>query len=149
MSVISGGPFRLAPSDSVEVAIALVAGASAQEVAERAIRARELYLMPTDVDYPDGGLPDSYVLHQNYPNPFNPTTTIDFELPVSGAVQLRVLNLLGQSVRELQSGWLTAGTHRVEWDGLTDAGQEVASGVYFYQLTAEKSSHSRKMVLLR
>jgi subtilisin family serine protease len=149
MSIISGGPFRLAPSDSVEVAVALIAGVSAQEVTERAIRARELYLMPTGVDYPTGGLPSSYVLHQNYPNPFNPTTTIAFELPVSGDVQLRVFNLLGQTVRELQSGWLTAGSHWVEWDGLSDDGQEVASGVYFYRLTAEKCSHSRKMVLLR
>jgi subtilisin family serine protease len=149
MSVISGGPFHLAPSDSVEVAIALIAGSSGQEVAERAIRARELYLMPTDVDHPDGDLPDSYVLYQNYPNPFNPTTTIDFELPVSGNVQLRVFNMLGQTVRELQSGWLMAGAHRVEWDGMSDGGQEAASGVYFYRLTAAKCSHSRKMVLLR
>ncbi|MCX6835053.1 MAG: S8 family serine peptidase [candidate division Zixibacteria bacterium] len=149
MSAISGGPFRLSPGDSVEVAIALIAGASGQEVTERAIRARELYLAPTDVDHPDGDLPDSYVLYQNYPNPFNPTTTIDFELPVSGNVQLRVFNMLGQTVRELQSGWLTAGTHQVEWDGLSDSGQDVASGVYFYRLTAEKCSRGRKMILLR
>jgi len=57
MSVVSGGPFRLAPGDSVEVAVALIAGTSAQEVIERAIRARELYLMPTDVDYPDAVCP--------------------------------------------------------------------------------------------
>jgi subtilisin family serine protease len=149
MSVISGGPFCLAPSDSVEVAIALIAGVSSQEVVERAVRARELYLMPTNVDYPDGNLPDSYVLYQNYPNPFNPTTTIAFELPFSGDVQLRVFNLLGQMVRELQSGWLTAGTHRVEWNGLTDGRQGVGSGVYFYRLIAGKHSQSRKMVLLR
>ena len=149
MSVVSGGPFRLAPSDSVEMAVALIAGASVQEVVDRAVRARELYLIPTNVDYPNGDLPSSYVLYQNYPNPFNPTTTIAFELPVSGDVQLRVFNLLGQTVRELQSGWLTAGAHEVEWGGLSDGGQEVASGVYFYRLTAEKYSHSRKMVLLR
>ena len=149
MSVLSGGPFRLAPGDSIEVALALVSGATVAEVEERAIRARELYLMPTNVDYPNGDLPDAFALHQNYPNPFNPTTTISFDLPVSGDVQLRVINVLGQTVRELQSGWLTAGNHRVEWDGMSDDGQSVASGVYFYLLTAENGSRSRKMVLLR
>ena len=149
ISVVSGGPFRLVPGDSVEVALALVSGANTDEVTERAALTRELYLMPTNIDYPSGDLPDAYVLHQNYPNPFNPTTTIEFELPVSGEVQLRVINVLGQTVRELQSGRLMAGSHHVEWDGLNYEGEAVASGVYFYLLTAEGGSQSRKMVLLR
>jgi hypothetical protein len=148
MSVLSGGPFRLMPGDSIEVALALVAGATVDEVYNRAVRAREIYLMPTVVDYPQANLPDGFRLHQNYPNPFNPTTTIAFELPVAGDVQMMVFNVLGQKVRTLYSGWLSAGTHSVDWDGRSEGG-EAASGVYFYRLVADGFSQSRKMVLLR
>jgi len=148
MSVLSGGPYRLAPGDSVEVVLALVAGATVEEIYDRAVRAREIYLMPTVVDYPQTSLPGGFCLHQNYPNPFNPTTTIAFELPVAGDVRMTVFNLLGQKVRTLHSGWLSAGTHSLDWDGRSDGG-EAASGVYFYRLSAEGFNQSRKMVLLR
>jgi flagellar hook assembly protein FlgD len=105
-------------------------------------------MSPTGIDFPFSSLPDGFELHQNYPNPFNPTTTIAFDLPSSADVSLQVFNLLGQTVRHLQSGFLSAGAHSVEWDGRTDGGAAVASGVYFYRLTAGDYSHARKMVLL-
>jgi subtilisin family serine protease len=149
ITVVSGGPYLLAPGDSIEVALALIAGYNATELEERAVRAGELYWAPTGFDDPIVGLPTGYVLKQNYPNPFNPTTSIAFELPAAADVSLQVFNLLGQTVRTLHSGRLPAGQHRVEWDARDDAGESVASGVYFYRLTAGSQSQSRKMVLLR
>ncbi|MCD6250606.1 MAG: S8 family peptidase [candidate division Zixibacteria bacterium] len=149
LTIISGGPFSLVPGDSVEIAIALLAGADVDQVNLRAIRARELYMSPTGIDFPLSSLPDGFQLHQNYPNPFNPTTLIAFDLPVAGDVSLQVFNLLGQQVRQLHSGYLSVGNHLVEWDGRTDNGSGVASGVYFYRLTTSEYSQSRKMVLLR
>lgn len=149
LTVISGGPFSLAPGDSTEFAVGLLAGADFNEVYERATRARELYLSPTGIDFPHSSLPEGFELHQNYPNPFNPTTTIAFDLPIAGEVSLQVFNLLGQKVRQLHTGRLSAGDHHVEWDGRTDGGAAVASGVYFYRLVAGDYSRARKMVLLR
>ena len=149
MSMFAGGPYRLTPGDSVEVALALVVGNTSAEIRDRAAKAFTLYQQPTDVNNPSDVLPNAYELYQNYPNPFNPTTTIAFDLPASGEVRLEVFNLLGQRVKELSSGRMNAGSHNVEWDGCNDAGQGVASGVYFYRLSVDGLSSTRKMVLLR
>lgn len=94
-------------------------------------------------------LPGSYSLEPNYPNPFNPTTSIRYALPASGHVTLRIYNVLGQSVRTLVDGTVEAGVHDVLWDGSDDTGIPVASGVYFYRLTAGDFEQSRKMVLIK
>jgi flagellar hook assembly protein FlgD len=62
---------------------------------------------------------------------------------------LDVFNSLGRQVRRLYSGSLPAGNHEFEWDGANTAGGRVASGVYFYRLTASDYSEARKMVLLK
>jgi len=98
---------------------------------------------------PDPTRPDDYVLHQNYPNPFNSGTSIEFELPASGYVDLRVYNILGQRVHNLFSGYKPLGLHRVEWDGTTSTGNNAATGIYFYRLTSDGSSIARKMLLLK
>ncbi len=89
-------------------------------------------------------LPKTFELVQNYPNPFNPTTTISFTLPEKTDVRLDIFNILGQSVTTLISGELPAGNHEAVWD----AGNS-PTGVYFYRLTAEKESITRKMLLLK
>jgi hypothetical protein len=94
-------------------------------------------------------LPNTFALHQNYPNPFNPTTTIKYSIPEHGHVVLEVFNLLGQSVATLVDEAQPAGSHEVSWDGTSDDGSGVASGMYFYRLTAGAHSESRKMVLLK
>jgi hypothetical protein len=89
-------------------------------------------------------------LRQNVPNPFNPSTTIYFEVPEGGAnVTLRIYDSAGKLVRTLVNGYEPSGTRQVSWHGTNDHGQSVASGVYFYQLTAPSFSNTRKMVLLR
>jgi len=94
-------------------------------------------------------LPTDFDLSQNYPNPFNPSTQIVFALPRPSSVTLTIYNMLGQVVRILASGRIAAGTWSVCWDGRSDRGIDVASGIYLYRITAGDFSATRKMVLLR
>ena len=73
-------------------------------------------------------LPDGFVLSQNYPNPFNPSTEIEFGVPSRQRVSVRVFSTLGQEVRTLVEGELSAGTYRVTWDGRDSRGAEVSLG---------------------
>ena len=93
--------------------------------------------------------PDRFALSQNYPNPFNPITFIDFSLPQSVQVRVEVFNMLGQSVRTLLDSERLAGRHTVAWDGTSDQGTPVASGVYIYRINAGDQQASKKMVLVR
>ena len=90
------------------------------------------------------GLPTEFSLKQNYPNPFNPTTTIDFYLPESDNVSLKVFNVLGKEIQQVASGRLSAGYHSVEFNA-----ESLPSGVYFYHLESGKYSEMKKMVLLK
>ncbi|MGA9406203.1 MAG: FlgD immunoglobulin-like domain containing protein [Bacteroidota bacterium] len=103
-----------------------------------------------------GSVPYSFTLMQNYPNPFNPSTTIRYELLVPSKVTLTVYNVLGQKVRTLVNGVQNAGPQLLVWDSKNDAGNNVASGVYFYRIQATAQSGIsgaysavKKMVLLR
>jgi FlgD Ig-like domain len=98
---------------------------------------------------PSQVIPESFLLQQNYPNPFNLSTTIRFSLPRKSEVTCEVHNLLGQRVRRLLSATLSAGSHELTWDGMNDGGEEVASGIYFYEFTVGETKQSRKMVLLK
>lgn len=89
-------------------------------------------------------LPGQFALRDCYPNPFNPATTIAFDLPRSVSVTLRLYNLAGQEVRMLFDGSLPAGSHTLQVDG-----SAMASGVYWYTITAGEFSAARKMVLLK
>jgi len=88
--------------------------------------------------------PDNYILFQNYPNPFNPRTMINYQLPMTSAVELSIYNLLGQKVATLVNERKRAGRHQVEWN----AG-DFASGVYLYRLTAGDFQQIKKMVLIK
>jgi hypothetical protein len=88
-------------------------------------------------------------LFQNHPNPFNPTTTISFVLPVRTRARLSVFDVQGKLVKRLLDEAMAPGVKEVVWDGTDGNGTRVASGVYFYQLRAEKKSLTRKMVLLK
>jgi hypothetical protein len=97
----------------------------------------------------EANLPTEYALLQNFPNPFNPSTAIRFALPASGRVQLAVYNSLGQEVARLLDNELAAGVYTIDWDGRNASGKSVASGVYFYRLTATDFTKTRKMLLLK
>jgi hypothetical protein len=92
----------------------------------------------------DKSLPRDFKLEQNFPNPFNPTTTISFSLAKASDVKLVVTNMLGEEVATLVDGRVESGKHvRV-----FEAGAH-ASGVYFYRLTANGVSLSKKMMLVK
>lgn len=97
----------------------------------------------------DVELPGSFELAQNYPNPFNPSTEISFSLPSNTHVELDIFNVLGQKVRTLVSGDLTAGEHTVMWDGQNANGATVSSGVYFYRIAAGDFTDTKKMMMLK
>ena len=94
-------------------------------------------------------LPSEYALFQNYPNPFNPSTQITFDVPTSEVVMLRVYNLLGQDVQTLINKSMAPGRYTVEWNGNDMLNNDVASGVYFYELRGESFISRKKMLLIR
>lgn len=104
-----------------------------------------LEVTPVEDLLPGAGL----ALRQNAPNPFNPATTIAFRLEQAGPAELAIYDTRGQRVRTLVSEALPAGNHEVVWDGQTDRGTRAASGTYFYRLTAEQETLTRKMTLVK
>ena len=90
-----------------------------------------------------------FVLQQNYPNPFNPSTTIGYTLNFPGQVELYIYNTSGQRVQSLVNAYLPAGDHSNVWDGRTTAGDQVVSGLYYYQLRTGDNVENRKMLLMR
>ena len=97
----------------------------------------------------ESATPSDFVLGANYPNPFNPATTIPLSVPDGAeSVDVAIYNLLGQLVRQVWSGPLAAGEHRLTWDGRDELGQPVASGAYLYQLRVGDQLRTRKMVKL-
>ncbi|HWO57107.1 MAG TPA: T9SS type A sorting domain-containing protein [bacterium] len=96
-----------------------------------------------------GIIPQDYELEQNYPNPFNAGTVIRFKLPTDGDVKIDVYNILGRKVRTLVNEFRVAGTHQTDWDGRSDDGTVVATGVYFYRIQAGDFTSTRKMVLMK
>jgi cysteinyl-tRNA synthetase len=114
---------------------------------------------------PSGGITETppvvargFELLQNYPNPFNPSTTISFTVPERGVLDaegqtvratLHVYSLRGILIRTLITGDLEPGRHTVHWDGRSERGERVASGIYLYRLDAGDYSSIRKMVAVK
>jgi len=93
-------------------------------------------------------LPEKIMLYQNFPNPFNPTTTITFQIPEKSDVQLLIYNTLGQVIKLLMDDKLDAGEYQVIWNATNELGQNVPSGIYFYELKTNNFSQIKKMILL-
>jgi hypothetical protein len=93
--------------------------------------------------------PSITMLKQNYPNPFNPKTTISFDMPKSGFANLSIYNAKGQLVKTLTNGLTKAGDNSVVWQGTDNNGSRVSSGLYFYKLSANGKTETRKMMLMK
>jgi len=89
-------------------------------------------------------IPDQFALLSNYPNPFNTRTIIRYELPIAVPVTIRILDLTGQVVAELENSIRPAGYHRVIWDART-----FPSGTYLCRIQAGEWSQTRKLLLLK
>ncbi|MFQ5602193.1 MAG: FG-GAP-like repeat-containing protein [bacterium] len=94
-------------------------------------------------------VPQSFALSQNYPNPFNAGTTMTYQVSEPTLVEIQVLNILGQIVRELVSEKKQPGVYRVHWDATADAGIPIGSGVYLVKFKAGSFQQIRKIVLVR
>ncbi|MEE4312476.1 MAG: choice-of-anchor D domain-containing protein [candidate division KSB1 bacterium] len=94
-------------------------------------------------------VPATFALSQNYPNPFNPATTIEFTISRRTPVEIHIFNVLGQRVRVLMDDMMRAGRHRIVWDGLSDDGHMMTTGLYFIRLRAEGKHSVKKMMLVR
>lgn len=90
------------------------------------------------------GTPVEYKLSQNYPNPFNPVTNIHYSIPKSGNISFKVYNMLGHLVATMFEGYQSAGSYNVDFNG-----SDLASGVYFYTLTADGFNDTKKMTLVK
>jgi hypothetical protein len=99
-------------------------------------------LLTTVLDYQS--LPSRFSLSQNYPNPFNPSTTIEFSLPHTEFVTLKVYDLLGQEVATLAAEQLSPGTYTRTWNA-----ENSASGIYFYRLQTAQFTETKKLVLIK
>ena len=93
--------------------------------------------------------PRKFALEQNFPNPFNPETTIRYELAKADNVTIRVYDVSGRLVRTIVNDLQKAGKYEVKWDGKNNAGNQVASGVYFLRMQTPGFTKVRKMTLLR
>ncbi len=99
---------------------------------------------PPEITDAESALPLAYEFRGNHPNPFNPRTTLEFALPESAEVRLRLYDLQGRMIRLLMNERLDAGYHQLELDG-----NGLSSGVYFAMLKAGDYSKTHKLVLLK
>lgn len=89
-------------------------------------------------------IPSAFSLEQNYPNPFNPETTIRFAIPKSGMVELVIFNILGEKIAELLNEEQKAGTYEIKFNA-----SQLSSGIYFYRLSSNGLTFSKKMMLVK
>jgi len=94
----------------------------------------------------DNMVPSNFELGQNYPNPFSTATTIPYKLNNQSNISVKIYNILGQLVKELNVGTQLTGLHEITWDGKNNLGQKVASGVYLYQLQTNNETLLKKMM---
>lgn len=93
--------------------------------------------------------PNNFVLLQNYPNPFNPETEIQFRIPERSQITLAIYNTIGQNIITLTNKNFSAGIYSAKWNGKDQFGNDVPSGIYFYQISTENFKQIKKMTLLR
>jgi hypothetical protein len=115
-------------------------------ITDFAIVDRGAALIPSEVK---GQLPTQYILNQNYPNPFNASTTISFDLPSGSDVELTVYDITGRKIATLVTGYLPAGNHSFTWNGRSEFGESMASGMFFYRLRSSSFDETKKMLLVK
>ena len=93
--------------------------------------------------------PVAFGLYANYPNPFNAETQIAYTLSEVGPVELAIYNVWGQRVRTLVQGVQATGRYQIAWDGRSDSGAALASGVYLSRLASEQGVRVRRLVLIK
>ena len=93
--------------------------------------------------------PQTFRLHQNYPNPFNPVTSLRYDLPEDGLVNITIYDMMGRIVKTLVNSSQTAGFKSVQWNATNDTNEPVSAGFYLYTIQAGEFRQTKKMVLLK
>jgi flagellar hook capping protein FlgD len=91
----------------------------------------------------------SFQLLQNYPNPFNPTTSIHYQIPKQGTVDIKIFNIAGKLVKTISKKHSKQGNYSSVWDATNNNGNSVSSGLYIYQARFEESIISKRMIFLK
>ena len=103
-----------------------------------------LFYLKLETSVNDEEIPAEYYLAQNYPNPFNPTTNVSFGIPTSTEVSLNIYDTLGRRIKNLVTENLNSGHYTIQIDA-----DDLASGIYYYRLTAGSFIETKKMILLQ
>jgi len=103
----------------------------------------------TEINNDEISIPEEFYLYQNYPNPFNSQTTIRYEINLNSCVQLKIFNILGEEVSTLVKDNQCPGVYKLIWDGKSNAGKPLESGVYICQLVVNDTIDRRKLILLK
>ena len=94
-------------------------------------------------------LPESFIVHQNFPNPFNPVTTLSYQLPKEGNVQVVIYDMAGRIVKNLILEHQSAGYKTIKWNATNNNGHPVSAGLYIYTVSTRDLKQSRKMLFLK
>jgi hypothetical protein len=146
LKLLETGIYPLGKNDSLRAQYIEVFAANVNDFPQDIMEAHLELLASnqTNVHQPEPTLPSAFDLQQNYPNPFNPLTVVSYQLPVASNVRLVVYDVLGREVAVLVNERKAPGTYAVTFDG-----SGLASGVYFYRLSAGDFLQMKKLVLLR
>ena len=152
--ILGFGPLNMAPNDTQSIVIAQVIARgssninSITQLKNLSNHAQSIYDQNFQsvlaVDNVSSQIPDKYALSQNYPNPFNPTTNLEFRIRESGFVTLKIFDQLGREVKTLVNERLAPGSYKTTFDG---AG--LSSGIYFYSLSVNGFTDTKRMILLK
>jgi len=94
-------------------------------------------------------IPVVFALHQNYPNPFNPVTSLRYDLPEDGLVNITIYDMMGRVVNTLINDSQNAGYKSIQWNATNDRNEPVSAGLYIYTIQAGEFRKTKKMVLLK
>ena len=104
---------------------------------------------PTGIARIDNEVPSEFALLQNFPNPFNPETRIQYKVPVHSDVKVEVYNIHGGKIRTLVDGSHAPGSYMLTWNGKDDGGHQMPSGIYFYRITSDQFTSTKRMTLMK
>lgn len=153
---LSSGPFTMSLGDTQEIVYAVVGGFGSTSVSSVSVmkyyirQAHEYFASMENIPHekkpeePESPMPEYFSLFQNYPNPFNLSTTINYQLPESRHVTLKVYDILGKEIATLVDGKQSAGTHSVTFNA-----SRLASGIYLFKFSSGSFVQTKKMVLLK
>ncbi|MCP4801007.1 MAG: S8 family serine peptidase [bacterium] len=148
-AITSAGPVTLNAGDEYEFVFAMVYGDNLADFLDNVDAAAAVDLGDGVSAIDPSQIPAKFKLAQNSPNPFNPMTAIKFNVETEGSIRLGVYSLTGKLVRTLANSSYTVGEHSVVWDGRSNDGSEMSSGMYLYKLESAGSVITKKMSLVR